>query len=118
MKNVGFIFHRFPHSSASGREGLDAILATSAFTESISVFFIGDGVAQLIAGQAPEKILCRDYISSFKLLELYDIENIYVCEDSLHQLGLDKLPLVIEARRCSTEHIRSELHKMDQILSF
>lgn len=57
-----------PHGSASGREGLDALLATSALTEDLGVFFIGDGVFQILQGQQPDAVLVRDYIATFKLL--------------------------------------------------
>ena len=57
MKRVAFVFASAPHGSASGREGLDALLATSALTEDIGVFFLGDGVFQLLAGQQPQAIL-------------------------------------------------------------
>ena len=81
MKRVAFVFTSAPHGSASGREGLDALLATSALTEDIGVFFLGDGVFQLLAGQQPQAILARDYIATFKVLPLYDIETFYVCDD-------------------------------------
>lgn len=48
MKRVAFVFSTVPHGSASGREGLDALLATSALTEDLGVFFIGDGVFQIL----------------------------------------------------------------------
>jgi sulfur relay (sulfurtransferase) DsrF/TusC family protein len=38
-----------------GQEGLDALLATSALTEEIGVFFVGDGVFQLLPGQRPQR---------------------------------------------------------------
>ena len=41
---LGFVFRSHPHTSAKGREGLDALLATSAYCEDIDVFFIGAGV--------------------------------------------------------------------------
>ncbi|KAE9776413.1 sulfurtransferase complex subunit TusC, partial [Escherichia coli] len=50
MKRVAFVFSTVPHGSASGREGLDALLATSALTEDLGVFFIGDGVFQILQG--------------------------------------------------------------------
>ncbi|MEZ2697341.1 DsrE family protein, partial [Hafnia alvei] len=42
MKRLAFIFTQPPHTSSAGREGLDALLAASAFSEDIQVFFIGD----------------------------------------------------------------------------
>jgi sulfur relay (sulfurtransferase) complex TusBCD TusD component (DsrE family) len=56
-ESCGFVFSSAPHGSASGREGLDALLATSALTEDIGVFFLGDGVFQLLAGQQPQAVL-------------------------------------------------------------
>lgn len=45
---------------------------------------------QLLAGQQPQAILARDYIATFKVLPLYDIETLYVCADSLAARGLDE----------------------------
>ncbi|VFS45630.1 tRNA 2-thiouridine synthesizing protein C [Budvicia aquatica] len=44
MKKIAFVFTHAPHGSSGGREGLDAVLATSALTEEIGLFFISDGV--------------------------------------------------------------------------
>ncbi len=41
MKRVAFVLSSAPHGSAAGREGLDALLATSALTDDIGVFFCG-----------------------------------------------------------------------------
>ena len=60
MKRVAFVFSTVPHGSASGREGLDALLATSALTEDLGVFFIGDGVFQILQGQQPDAVLARE----------------------------------------------------------
>ncbi|WP_016682733.1 sulfurtransferase complex subunit TusC, partial [Yersinia pestis] len=54
-KRIAFIFTQGPHGSSAGREGLDALLATSALSEDIGVFFISDGVLQLLPQQQPEK---------------------------------------------------------------
>ena len=55
MKKIAFVFTQGPHGTSAGREGLDALLATSALTEDIGVFFIADGVFQLMPAQQPEK---------------------------------------------------------------
>ena len=68
MKRIAFVFSTAPHGTAAGREGLDALLATSALTDDLAVFFIADGVFQLLPGQKPDAVLARDYIATFKLL--------------------------------------------------
>lgn len=119
MNRVAFVFSSAPHGSAAGREGLDALLATSALTEDIGVFFIGDGVLQLLAGQQPQAILARDYIATFKVLPLYDIETFWVCAASLKARGLDEqTPLVLDATILAPERLREQLSHYDTILTF
>lgn len=95
MKRIAFVFSTAPHGTAAGREGLDALLATSALTDDLAVFFIADGVFQLLPGQKPDAVLARDYIATFKLLGLYDIEQCWVCAASLRE----RHPLLSKPRR-------------------
>lgn len=118
MKTLGFVFGSAPHGRAAGREGLDAILATSAYTEEIAVFFHGDGVLQLLKGQQPAEILSRDYIATFKMLDLYDIEQIYVCERSLQARGLSEAALLIDVTVCDPATFTAHLHACQRILTF
>lgn len=99
MKRIAFVFSTMPHGSASGREGLDALLATSALTEEIGVFFIGDGVFQILQGQKPDVILARDYIATFKLLGLYDIEQCWLCAACCASVDSKKGPVLSSRRR-------------------
>lgn len=115
---LGFVFRSFPHSTAKGREGLDALLATSAYSENIDVFFIGAGVTQLLLNQDPEQVLSRDYTAAFKLLELYDIENIYVCELSLKHYKITSSALVIPVIPLSSRDLNNKLHQCNKLLSF
>lgn len=119
MNRVAFVFTSAPHGSSSGREGLDALLATSALTEDIGVFFTGDGVFQLLAGQQPQAVLARDYISTFKVLPLYDIETFYVCAASLQARGLNEnMPLILDVTVVTPEILRERLSHFDTILTF
>lgn len=95
MKPIAFVFRTAPHGRTTGREGLDALLATSAFSEDLAVFFVEDGLYQLLPAQAPAQVLGRDYAPSFKLLPLYDIDRIYLCQPSLTARGLTADGLLI-----------------------
>ncbi|MCG3463904.1 sulfurtransferase complex subunit TusC [Xenorhabdus bovienii] len=119
MKKIAFVFTEAPHGSSAGREGLDALLATSALTEQIGVFFISDGVFQLLANQQPETILARDYISTFKILPLYDIDKCYICLDDLNARGGSPASdLVLEAEFLPAAAIREVLSGYDVVLKF
>ncbi len=106
MGSIAFINRTAPHGTSAGRESLDAILATSALTDDLSVYFIGDGVYQLLAGQQPQHIGCRDFAKTFAMLELYDIENVFVCAESLQERGLLSAELLIDVEVLSQQALR------------
>lgn len=119
MKRVAFVFTSSPHGSSAGREGLDALLATSALTNEIGVFFLSDGVMQILPGQQPGKILARDYIATFKILPLYDIEQCWVCAESLRERGFgEQNNFIIDADALEPDEWRSRLDEYDVIFTF
>ncbi len=118
MTQLTFVFRSLPHGRNSGREGLDALLAASAYCENITVLFIGDGVAQLLASQNTSDILSKDYAPMFKLFDLYDIENVFVCKESLNERGLKKAELIIDAEQISKKQIADKLHSAGKTLTF
>jgi tRNA 2-thiouridine synthesizing protein C len=119
MKKIAFVFMKTPHGTSSGREGLDALLATSALTENIGVFFISDGVCQLLAKQNPNKLLARDYIATYKLLPLYDIHACYICQEDLEARGFSSDScFILPATVISVDRLRRNLADYDVILTF
>lgn len=118
MKRVAFVFSSAPHGSAAGREGLDALLATSALTDDIGVFFVGDGVFQLLPEQRPGAVLARDYIATFKLLSLYDIDQCWLCADSARARPGSRDPWVVDVECLAPDALRARLHEFDVILRF
>ncbi|MWN05147.1 sulfurtransferase complex subunit TusC [Gilliamella sp. Pas-s95] len=117
MKKVAIIISSPPHGNAKGREALDIALATSAFNQ-ISVFFVDDGVFHLLPNQQPDEILMRDYIATFNMLELYDIDNVYVCESSLKSRNLVQLPRNIPSKLINNQLLTQLLTIQDVILRF
>ncbi|VFP81633.1 Protein TusC [Buchnera aphidicola (Cinara curvipes)] len=77
MKSIAFVFSKAPYGNSIGREGLDFILSFSLFSNKISLFFIDDGVFQLMKYQKPSLIKLHNYSLSFKILSLYDIKDFF-----------------------------------------
>ncbi len=117
-KKIGIINRQAPHGSSTAREALDLTLAISAFNESLSVFFIGDGVYQLLAKHQADLILQKDFQPMLQMLELYDVENIYVCQQSLSERNISVDQLVIKTRLLNTEEINEYLQQQHQLMSF
>lgn len=117
MKKIAIIISSAPHGSAKGREALDTALALSTFNH-ISVFFMGDGVFHLLPNQHPEDILMRDYIATFNMLELYDIEDVYVCKTSLDERNLSQITINIANQLIENKQLHQLLASQDAVLRF
>ena len=117
---LAFLFRTAPHGNAISREGLDALLAATAFCdeEDICVFFIDDGVLNLLDGQNPELLLQKDFIRTFKLLDLYDIEQRFVCADSLDQYNLNTEQLIISAEKIDRTSLINKLRQVEKVFTF
>lgn len=117
---LAFLFRTAPHGNAISREGLDALLAATAFCdeEDIGVFFIDDGVLNLLDGQNPELLLQKDFIRTFRLLDLYDIEQRFVCTDSLDQYNLQIEQLIISAEKIDRTSLIYKLSQAEKVFTF
>lgn len=117
MKKIAIIISKTPHGSASGREALDAVLALSSIND-VSLFFIGEGVFHLLPNQQPDKILARDYIATFGVLELYDIDKIYVCTQDLVEKGLSVDKFIIDVESIDQRQQQQLMQQQDSVLFF
>ena len=117
---LAFLFRTAPHGNAISREGLDALLAATAFCneEEIGIFFIDDGVLNLLDGQNPELLLQKDFIRTFKLLDLYDIEQRFVCANSLDQYNLQTEQLIISAEKIDRTSLINKLSQAEKVFTF
>lgn len=118
---IAFLFTQPPFGSAVSREGLDALLAASAFCDEteIAVCFWQEGVFNLVAGQQPSVILQKDHIATFKLLSLYEIDACFACETSLAARGLTTTPLILpQIHRVSSAAILQILKDAEKVLTF
>lgn len=118
MKRVAFVFSTVPHGSSSGREGLDALLATSALTEDLGVFFIGDGVFK----SSGTTTGCRAGSRLYRNLQAVRVVR-YRSMLALCRLITRAGPpaggnFVVDATALEPEDLRRELGNYDVILRF
>ncbi|HHF4933311.1 TPA: sulfurtransferase complex subunit TusC [Haemophilus influenzae] len=117
---IAFLFRTSPHGTSISREGLDAILAATAFCEpnDIGIFFIDDGVLNLIDNQQPEIIQQKDFIRTFKLLDLYDVEQRFICTASLKKFKLDNRELILSCEKIDRSLLLEKLNQAEKLFTF
>lgn len=97
------------------------MLAASAFCDEqeIAILFINDGVFNLIADQQPEKLLQKDHISTFKLLELYDLTECFICQESVSLRGLDNADWLLRMLQFKTHaEMIALLNQAEKVMTF
>lgn len=117
-KPLLFVFKTPPYGKDAGREGLDAVLAVSAFTDNIELIFLDDGVYQLLKHQDPVAVLSKDHSAMFKLLALCEIESVYFCSQSLNKRGLTPNDLLLTGEALNARDIGAKLQSAKQVMSF
>ncbi|MBA6327398.1 sulfurtransferase complex subunit TusC [Colwellia sp. MB02u-6] len=117
-KTIAIINTQAPFSNAAGKEALDAALIFGSYEQATSLFFLGDGVFQVIGDQNASAIDIKDYLKTFLALEFYDIENIYVCQQSLTERNLSAHFHINNIQVLSNQEFSQRLHQHNVIYRF
>ena len=93
-KKFLYINRRAPHGSIYALESLEVVLIGAAFEQDVSLAFIDDGVYQLLQNQDTEALGSKNFAPTFRALGDYDVNQIYVEQESLEIRGLTKDDLI------------------------
>ena len=116
-RSVAFLFTSGPYKNNSGREPLDLILSMSSLTSNIALFFLGDGVLQIMARQEAKYILSQECANMFSLLAQYDINLCYACENSLEKRGLLKSEKIVSVEVLGPPKLREKIKQFSRLIS-
>jgi tRNA 2-thiouridine synthesizing protein C len=98
-KKFLYINRKAPHGSIYAQESLEVVLIGAAFEQDVTLAFIDDGVYQLMQNQDTSGAGVKNFAPTFRALGDYDVNQIYVEEESLKLRGLGKddlIPLTYE----------------------
>ena len=116
-KDILLVFRHAPYGNALAREGLEAALACGAMGAKTSVLYINEGVWQLLEPQNSSAIDCKNQAAMTSALPLYDVDAIWVDEDSLKLRNLTSADInagkIIDCTR-----VQALLASSKRILSF
>jgi len=116
VKKIMHIMRNAPHGTIYTYEGLEMILIMAAYDQDISVAFIDDGVYALKKGQDTEDLEIKGFSNTFKALDGYDVEKLYVDQLSLEERGLTEDDLVIDVEVLSSAEIGKMMAEQDVVV--
>jgi tRNA 2-thiouridine synthesizing protein C len=88
VKKFMFVNRKAPYGTIYALESLEVVLITATFDQDVSLVFIDDGVYELLKGQETKAIGIKNHSKTYRALDGYDVEKLYVDRASLEQRGL------------------------------
>lgn len=118
MKKFMLVNRKAPYGSIYALESLEVVLITAAFEQDVSVVFLDDGVYQLKKGMQTKAIATKNFSPTYRALEDYDIDKLYVEAESLAARGLTADDLVTSVKVVDSAELAELIEQQDVVLSF
>lgn len=118
IKKFLYVNRRAPYGSVYALESLEVVLIGAAFEQDVSVLFVDDGVYDLKKGQDTKAIETKNFSPTYRALEMYDVEKLYVEQESMDARGLKEDDLVVPVEVMSAAQIADLMAEQDVVLSF
>jgi tRNA 2-thiouridine synthesizing protein C len=118
VKKFMFLNRKAPHGTVYALEGLEVVLITAAFDQDVSMVFTDDGVFQLMKGIDSKGIEVKDFSKTYRALEGYDIEKLYVDQVSMDARGLTEDDLIVDVTVLAVDEMANLMAEQDVVISF
>ena len=117
-KKFMFVNRSAPYGTIYALESLEVVLISAAFDQDVSLAFVEDGVWQLRKGQQTKGIETKNFSPTYRALEGYDVEKLYVERESLEARGLSEGDLIVDVTVLSSSELGRLMDEQDVVLSF
>jgi tRNA 2-thiouridine synthesizing protein C len=120
-KKFMYLNRKAPYGTIYALESLEVVLIGAAFEQEVSLVFIDDGVYQLKGNQntsVNSGIGVKDFSKTYRALEDYDIDKLYVDKDSMIARGLTEGDFIVPVQIMDSAQLAELMQQQDVILSF
>jgi len=118
IKKMMYVNRTAPYGTIYALESLEVVLIGAAFEQDVSMVFIDDGVYQLKKDQDTDGIGMKNFSKTYRALEMYDVEKLYVDKQSLEERGLTEDDLLVDVEIKTTDELTALMEEQDVVLSF
>ena len=118
MKKFMFVNRKAPYGTIYALESLEVVLIAATFDQDVSLVFVDDGVFELVKGQDTRGIGIKNHAKTYRALEGYDVEKLYVERESLESRGLSEDDLIVDVEVLPSTEMAALMAAQDVVLSF
>ena len=118
VKKFLYVNRKAPYGTIYALESLEVVLIAAAFDQDVSLAFLDDGVYEIVKGQHTKNIDVKNFSPTYRALEGYDIEKLYVEKESMEARGLTEADFLVEVKVISKADMADLMTHSDVVLSF
>lgn len=118
VKKFCYVNRKAPYGTVYALESLEVVLIGAAFEQDVSLVFVDDGVFQLAKGQDTADISMKNFSPTYRALEMYDVEKLYVEKEALEARGLSEEDLLVDVQVKTRAEIIDLMEEQDVVLTF
>ena len=118
IKRFLYVNRKAPYGTIYALESLEVVLIAAAFDQDVSLAFLDDGVYQIMKGQHTKPIDVKNFSPTYRALEGYDIEKLYVEKESMDVRGLKEDDFLVPVTVLSKMEMSKLMEEQDVVLSF
>ena len=118
QKKFMFVNRKAPYGTIYALESLEVVLITAAFDQDVSLVFMDDGVYQLKRGMQTKGIETKNFSPTYRALDGYDVEKLYVERDSMQERGLTEDDLLVDVTVLGRDELAALMREQDVVLGF
>jgi len=121
IKKFLYVNRKAPYGSIYALDSLEVVLIGAAFDQDVSLAFIDDGVYQLKNNQQTSVTSgagMKDFSKTYRALEGYDVEKLYVDKKSMEERGLSVDDLNVDVEVLDDTQMAELIEQQDVVLSF
>jgi tRNA 2-thiouridine synthesizing protein C len=118
IKKFLYVNRKAPYGTIYALESLEVVLIAAAFDQDVSLAFLDDGVYQIMKGQLTKGIDVKNFSPTYRALEGYDIEKLYVEKESMDERGLTTDDFCVEVKVINKAEMAALMTSSDVVLSF
>lgn len=118
IKKFIYINRKAPHGTVYALESLEVVLIAAAFDQDVSLVFMDDGVYQLKKNMDTNELEVKNFSKTYRALEMYDIDKLYVERESMEQRGLSIDDFIVDVTVLNSNELAKLISEQDVALSF
>jgi tRNA 2-thiouridine synthesizing protein C len=118
VKKIMYVNRKAPYGTIYALESLEVVLIAAAFDQDVSLVFMDDGVYQLKKGQQTKGIEVKNFQPTYRALDDYDVNKLYVEKEALEARGLCAEDMCVPVEVLSAADIGRLMDEQDVLLSF